>query len=53
MAPYILFSISQFNNPNPKPNPDPKPNPKTNPKSNPKPNPIGMFEIRQPFKHQF
>ena len=60
---HILFSISQFNNPNPnpKPNPnpetnpkpDPKPNPKPNPNPNPKPNPNGMFEMRQSFKHPF
>ena len=36
---HILFSKSQFNNPNPKPNPDPKPTPKPNPKPNP-----GVFD---------
>ena len=66
---HILFSKSQFNNPNPKPNPkpnlqsnpnsdpnsNPKPNPKPNPNPNPnpKPNPNVMFEIRQCFKHPF
>ena len=50
---HILFSISQFNNPNPNPNPKPNPKPNPNPNPNPKPYPNGMFEIRQSFKHPF
>ena len=50
---HILFSIWQFNNPNPKPNPNPEPNPEPNPNPNPKPNTNRMFEIRQSFKHHF
>ena len=54
---HILFSKSQFNDPNPNPKPEPKPNsspkPEPNPNHNPKPNPNGMFAIRQSFKHPF
>ena len=46
---HILFSISQFNNPNPNPKPNPKPNPNPNPNPNPEPNPNGIFEIQQSF----